>query len=62
MEADCFPLRGADIAEAGVAEGPAIGQLLVAIEAWWEAGDFTATRKQCLDELQRRLDAPAAPA
>jgi poly(A) polymerase len=57
-----FPLRGADIAEAGVAEGPAIGQLLVAIEAWWEAGDFTATRKQCLDELQRRLDAPAAPA
>jgi poly(A) polymerase len=57
-----FPLRGADIAEAGVPEGPAIGQLLVAIEAWWEAGDFTATRKQCLDELQRRLDAPAAPA
>lgn len=57
-----FPLRGADIAAAGVAEGPAIGQLLAAIEAWWEAGDFKATRKQCVAELQRRLSETAAPA
>jgi poly(A) polymerase len=57
-----FPLRGADIAEAGVPEGPAIGKLLAEIEAWWEEGDFKATRKQCLAELQRRLNETAAPA
>ncbi|HXR88261.1 MAG TPA: CCA tRNA nucleotidyltransferase [Stellaceae bacterium] len=57
-----FPLRGADIAAAGVPEGPAIGKLLAEIAAWWEAGDFKATRKQCLSELQRRLAETAAPA
>lgn len=57
-----FPLRGADIAAAGVPEGPAIGKLLAEIEAWWEAGDFKATRKQCLAEMQRRLNETAAPA
>ncbi len=55
-----FPLRGADIAEAGVPEGPAIGKLLAEIEAWWEEGDFKATRAQCLAELKRRIgDEPA---
>ena len=57
-----FPLRGADIAAAGLPEGPAIGKLLAEIAAWWEAGDFKATRKQCLSELQRRLAETAAPA
>jgi poly(A) polymerase len=52
-----FPLRGADVTEAGVPSGPAIGQLLQEIEAWWEAGDFKATRTQCLAELKRRLAA-----
>jgi poly(A) polymerase len=52
-----FPLRGADIAEAGVPEGPAIGKLLGEIEAWWEAGDFIATRAQCLAELKKRVAA-----
>lgn len=50
-----FPLRGADIAAAGVPEGPAIGELLAALEAWWEDGDFKATRKDCLAELKKRL-------
>ena len=57
-----FPLRGADVAAAGVPEGPAIGTLLAELEAWWEAGDFKATRPQCLAELQRRLNQTAAPA
>ena len=57
-----FPLRGADIAASGVPEGPMIGKLLAEIEAWWEEGDFKATRKELLAELQRRLDATAAPA
>jgi len=46
----------------GRAGRPAIGKLLAELEAWWEAGDFKATRKQCLSEMQRRLDATAAPA
>lgn len=50
-----FPLRGADIAAAGVPEGPAIGELLAALEAWWEDGDFQATRKECVAELKQRL-------
>lgn len=54
-----FPLRGADIAAAGVAEGPAIGTLLGEIEAWWEEGDFKATRKACLEELKKRTTAGA---
>jgi poly(A) polymerase len=52
-----FPLRGADIAEAGIPEGPAIGKLLAELEAWWEEGDFKATRKQCLAELTTRVEA-----
>jgi poly(A) polymerase len=52
-----FPLRGADVAALGVAEGPAIGTLLAALETWWEEGDFKATRKECLAELKRRVNA-----
>jgi poly(A) polymerase len=52
-----FPLRGADIAAGGVAEGPAIGKLLSEIETWWEDGDFKATRAQCLAELKKRIAA-----
>jgi poly(A) polymerase len=35
-----FPLTGADIAAAGVAPGPATGQVLRAVEAWWIDADF----------------------
>jgi poly(A) polymerase len=50
-----FPLRGADVTELGIEPGPAIGQLLADIEAWWIAGDFKATRKACLAELKTRV-------
>ena len=50
-----FPLRGSDVTSRGVAPGPEVGRLLAAIEAWWEAGDFRATRKACLAELERRM-------
>jgi len=55
-----FPLRGADIAALGVAPGPEIGRLLAELEAWWEAGDYKATRRACLAELKRRLPAAVA--
>jgi poly(A) polymerase len=50
-----FPLRGADVTALGVPPGPEVGRLLAAIEAWWEAGDFKASRRACLAELKRRL-------
>lgn len=51
-----FPLRGRDVTAHGVAAGPAVGELLAEIEAWWEAGDFAADRKSCLVELVRRIE------
>jgi poly(A) polymerase len=50
-----FPLKGGDLVARGLAPGPEIGQLLGAIEAWWEAGDFRAGRKEAMAELDRRL-------
>jgi poly(A) polymerase len=55
-----FPLRGSDLLELGLVPGPDVGRLLAEVEAWWEAGDFKATRRACLAELKRRL-AVAAP-
>jgi poly(A) polymerase len=54
-----FPLSGGDITAFGVAPGPEIGRLLGEIEAWWEAGDFEASRRACLAELRRRLPSAA---
>ncbi|MEQ8247555.1 MAG: CCA tRNA nucleotidyltransferase [Alphaproteobacteria bacterium] len=47
-----FPLRGEDVAELGVAEGPDIGNLLHRVEAWWIAADFAADRDACLRQLR----------
>jgi len=54
-----FPLRGQDLTEIGIAPGPEIGRWLQEIEAWWEDGDFKASRRACLAELHRRLAAAA---
>lgn len=47
-----FPLDGDDITALGVPPGPQVGKLLSAVRRWWEVGDFTATRDQCLDRLR----------
>ncbi|MEC7209623.1 MAG: hypothetical protein VXV87_02510, partial [Pseudomonadota bacterium] len=48
-----FPLRGAEMAAAGMPEGPAMGRLLAELEAWWVAQDFPA--KQAVEaEFRRR--------
>ncbi|MEC7512466.1 MAG: hypothetical protein VX859_03940 [Pseudomonadota bacterium] len=39
-----FPLRGSDMAAAGMPEGPEMGRLLAELEAWWVAQDFPAKR------------------
>jgi poly(A) polymerase len=50
-----FPLRGRDATALGIKPGPRVGELLAEVEAWWESGDFRATRKACLAELKRRV-------
>jgi len=49
-----FPLKGRDLTRLGMKPGPELGQLLHALAAWWEAGDFKANRKSCLAEAKRR--------
>ena len=46
-----FPLRGRDVTRLGVAPGKAVGELLLAVEEWWAAGDFRADRDACLGRL-----------
>ncbi len=50
-----LPLDGADLLDRGVPQGPAIGELLGQIEAWWVERDFAPDRAACLAELERRL-------
>jgi poly(A) polymerase len=47
-----FSLRGEDVKELGVSEGPVVGDLLQEVEAWWIAGDFAADRRACLRKLR----------
>ncbi len=46
-----FPLTGKDALTLGIAAGPEVGRLLSYVEDWWEAGNYKASRQQCLDRL-----------
>ncbi len=52
-----LPIRGQDVLDLGIEPGPRVGELVQAIEAWWEEGDYRADREACLAELKRRLGA-----
>jgi poly(A) polymerase len=56
-----LPVTGQDVMARGVASGPAVGQLLAAIEAWWMAHDFAPDRQACLDEVARLAMPPPGP-
>ncbi|NQV83407.1 MAG: CCA tRNA nucleotidyltransferase [Rhodospirillales bacterium] len=47
-----FPLTGGDVSALGISEGPRVGKLLAEVEDWWQQGDFTAEREQCLEKLK----------
>jgi poly(A) polymerase len=49
-----FPLTGADIKALGVSEGPRVGELRRALEAWWIAQDFVPDRQAALAEMRAR--------
>jgi poly(A) polymerase len=47
-----FPLTGYDVTSLGIPPGERVGRLLDAVRDWWEEGDFTAGRAQCLARLK----------
>lgn len=51
-----LPISGQDAIDLGVAPGPAVGQLIRRIEAWWVERDFQPTREQCLWELSHVIN------
>ncbi|MEE8350857.1 MAG: CCA tRNA nucleotidyltransferase [Rhodospirillales bacterium] len=51
-----FPVQGRDAANLGVAEGPRIGELMAALEDWWEEGDYKADREACLKQLKLLIE------
>jgi poly(A) polymerase len=55
-----FRIKGRDLHKLGVKRGPEIGRVLREVEAWWEDGDFRATRGQCLREAKARIAASQA--
>jgi len=55
-----LPVGGADVLALGVPAGPAVGDLLAGLEAWWIEHDFEPDRDACLAELRRRVEPPAS--
>ncbi len=50
-----FPLEGRDALALGVPPGPAIGELLREVRAWWMDGGCRANATACRAELARRV-------
>jgi len=47
-----FPLKGRDALALGVPHGPAVGELMDAVAAWWEDNDYQPDRDACLARLR----------
>ena len=45
-------ITGKDLLQAGVASGPAMGQVLRNLEDWWVANGFVSTREDLLERLK----------
>jgi poly(A) polymerase len=50
-----FPLKGRDVTALDIPPGKRVGELLAAVQKWWEEGDFTADRAACLKRLKEML-------
>jgi len=51
-----LPVAGADVLELGVEEGPAVGEILKAVEAWWVDKAFRPDRAACLERLRQAVE------
>jgi len=47
-----FPLKGRDALGLGIPSGRRMGEMLNAVEAWWEAADYRPDHAQCLEHLR----------
>jgi len=54
-ETPVLPLSGKDLLDQGLIPGPAFGDLLGQIKAWWIDHDMQPDREACLQELKRLL-------
>jgi poly(A) polymerase len=52
-----FPLTGRDVMAAGVPEGPAVGKVLEAVEAWWMDSDFPDDARAVEEQLKSIVQA-----
>jgi poly(A) polymerase len=58
-ERPAFPLTGRDVMQAGVPEGPLVGQILNEVEAWWIDADFTEDEFSLAERLKAVVQATA---
>ena len=54
-----FPLTGRDVMQAGVPEGPLVGQILNEVEEWWIDADFTDDEFSLAERLKAVVQATA---
>ncbi|MBS0280131.1 MAG: CCA tRNA nucleotidyltransferase, partial [Proteobacteria bacterium] len=47
-----FPLTGREAMAAGVPEGPEVGRVLAAVEAWWMDEDFLPDEAALMEKLK----------
>lgn len=52
-----FPVSGADAIEAGISQGPDVGQAVAAARAAWVESDFSADRETLLEIMRNTADA-----
>ena len=52
-----LPVKGRDVLTLGVGHGRLVGELLSAVETWWEERDYRPDRAACLAELDRMVRA-----
>ena len=48
-----FPIKGQDVVNLGIAEGPKISDILKKLENWWLNSGCTANRETCLKKLRQ---------
>ena len=52
-----FPVRGSDVMEAGVPEGPLVGKILADVENWWIENDFPEDEADLAARLKEAIQA-----
>ena len=54
-----FPLTGREAMAAGIAEGPDVGRVLAAVEAWWLEQDFVPDEAALMEKMKSLIGSGA---